>query len=87
MPQVDGTLIRQRAASLRERAARHQQAFLDSRIGHDDEVLMETGGIGHSRQFARVRIEGPHSQAPAGTVCPVRITAREGDVLIAEKRA
>ncbi len=87
MPQVDGTLIRQRAASLRERAARHQQAFLDSRIGHDDEVLMETGGIGHSRQFARVRIESPHSQAPAGTVCPVRITAREGDVLIAEKRA
>lgn len=87
MPQVDGTLIRQRAASLRERAARHQQAFLDSRIGHDDEVLMETGGIGHSRQFARVRIESPHSQAPAGTVCPVRITAREDDVLIAEKRA
>lgn len=84
MPQVDGQVIRARAAELRAAAENQQQQFLETCIGQVDEVLMETGGIGHTRQFARVRITG--GDAAAGSVYPVHITGIDGDVLLAEAR-
>ena len=56
MPQVSGDRIRSRAAALRAKAKIREQAFLESRIGSVDEVLLETGGIGHTGQFAKVRL-------------------------------
>ncbi|XDZ65685.1 tRNA (N(6)-L-threonylcarbamoyladenosine(37)-C(2))-methylthiotransferase MtaB [Alphaproteobacteria bacterium LSUCC0684] len=61
MPQVAGDVIRARAAALRSAATDREQAFLSSRIGAVDDVLMETGGIGHTQQFARVRILSDHN--------------------------
>ena len=58
MPQLTGDVIKARSAELRSAARIQEQAFLKSRIGTWDDVLMETGGIGHSQQFARVRITG-----------------------------
>lgn len=82
MPQVDGRLIRDRAAALRALASRRQQDFLSGLVGETDQVLMETGGIGHTRQFARVRVDDV--AAAAGQVYPVRLTGVEADVLTAE---
>jgi len=56
MPQLAGDVIRSRAGALRAVARDREGAFLASRIGAVDDVLMETGGIGHTQQFARVRI-------------------------------
>lgn len=58
MPQLSGDLIKTRAAAVRSAAKIQEQAFLKSRIGTVDDVLMETGGIGHSQQFAKVRVHG-----------------------------
>ena len=83
MPQLPGAVIRGRAAALRQAAERRQRAFLSTRLGRTDEVLMETGGIGHSSQFAKVRLEGGDPLRP-GAVAPVRFTGLERDVLVGE---
>ena len=46
-------------------------------------MLMETGGIGHTRHFARARLKSDQV-AEAGRLYPVRITGVDGDVLEAE---
>ena len=83
MPQVDGCIIRRRAADLREAARRRQQDYLAASVGAHDEMLMETGGIGHTRHFARARLKSDQV-AEAGRLYPVRITGVDGDVLEAE---
>ena len=83
MPQVPAAEVRARAAGLRRAADRQRREFLSTRLGQVDEVLMETGGVGHSRQFAKVRLAGPGTVAP-GAVAPVRVTSLDGDVLVGE---
>lgn len=82
MPQVEGGLIRDRAGALRAKGQRRQQDFLNTLVGGRDQVLMETGGIGHTRQFARVRLDDKN--ATAGQVYPVHLTGVEQDMLKAE---
>ena len=86
MPQVNQDIIKARAAELRARALIRKTDFLKSRIGHDDEILLETGGIGHSRQFARVKLVDKAAALVAGSIYRVRVTGLEGDVLTAEAR-
>ena len=86
MPQVNQDIIKARAAELRARALIRKTDFLKSRIGHDDEILLETGGIGHSRQFARVKLVDKAAALVAGSIYRVRVTGLEGDVLTAETR-
>ena len=86
MPQVNQDIIKARAAELRARALIRKTDFLKSRIGHDDEILLETGGIGHSRQFARVKLVDRGAALVAGSIYRVRVTGLEGDVLTAETR-
>ena len=83
MPQLPANVVRRRAADLRQAAGRRQREFLSARLGEVEEVLMETGGIGHSRQFAKVRVEGGGLVGP-GAMAPVLITGLEGEVLVAE---
>jgi threonylcarbamoyladenosine tRNA methylthiotransferase MtaB len=58
MPQVNGAVRRERAARLREMgavaAARHMQEL----VGQKFDVLIEQQGLGCTRQFAKVRLEG-----------------------------
>ena len=82
MPQLPGDVVRGRAAALRRAAGRRQREFLSTRLGRTDEVLMETGGVGHSRQFAKIRLEG--GAVRPGAVAPVRVTGIDGDVLVGE---
>ena len=86
MPQVNQDIIKARAAELRAHALIRKTDFLKSRIGHDDEILLETGGIGHSRQFARVKLVDKAAALVAGSIYRVRVTGLEGDVLTAETR-
>ena len=60
MPQVEPEVARQRAARLREAAARRKAAWLRSLVGTTQEVLVEaTGDRGHTANFAEVRLPNP----------------------------
>ncbi|MCG8622738.1 MAG: tRNA (N(6)-L-threonylcarbamoyladenosine(37)-C(2))-methylthiotransferase MtaB [Proteobacteria bacterium] len=74
MPQLPPHVIKQRASEMR--ALAHSQAMRQRvrMLGCADEVVMEAGGIAHSRGFARLRVR-PASPTSliAGKVYPVRI--------------
>ena len=78
MPQLDRATVKARAARLREAAQARRRAWLDSHVGSTHNVLVETGGNGHSDGFAPVRIEG----AGRGELGLARIAARDGDRLV-----
>jgi len=65
MPTVDGLLIKQRAARLRQVGEDALKDFLHSRIGETLEVLVEQGRNGHCRHFASVELT---TDAPVGTL-------------------
>ncbi len=73
MPQVDGKVIRRRAAELRAAVAQQRASWLKSLIGQPLAVLAERDGTGHAANFARAALpEG----TPAGslvTLTPTRI--------------
>jgi threonylcarbamoyladenosine tRNA methylthiotransferase MtaB len=83
MPQVAGTLRRERAARLRAAGDAARQRFFAGRIGRDSRVLVEKSGdgtvTGHCEHFAPVRIVGA---APAGSVVATRITGATDSELI-----
>jgi threonylcarbamoyladenosine tRNA methylthiotransferase MtaB len=81
MPQLPGSVIRERAARLREAgAARHLQ-WLTAQIGGEASVLVERNGGGHTAHFAAVRFAEP---PPPGAILPARLTGIAGDRLLAE---
>lgn len=60
MPQIDGALIRQRAADLRAAVSRVRHRWLEEQVGKPQTILAEADGCGYSESYARVA-------APAGT--------------------
>ena len=52
MPQQDPSVIKSRAAALRQAAAEAEATFLETRLGAIEDVLLETG-VGHTAQFAK----------------------------------
>ena len=82
MPQLPKKTITSRAADLRRQAARRQNCHLDRMVGQSDEILLETGGIGHSRNFSRIKIVT--GVGSAGEIHPVKVLRRTGDFLEAE---
>ncbi len=54
MPQVDGRLIKDRAAQLRAAGQARVAAHLDAQIGKTHQVLMENPRMGRTAQFAEV---------------------------------
>ncbi|MCK9542918.1 MAG: radical SAM protein, partial [Novosphingobium sp.] len=70
MPQVPPTIVKARAAELREHVAAQRSRWLAGLVGKPLAVLAERDGTGHSPEFARVRL--PQGTQP-GTV--VSITA------------
>ena len=84
MPQQQGGVIKTRAAELRRAASVAEQDFLKTCIGQHDDVLVETGGVGHTRQFAKVRMNMP--DVIAGQVYPVRVVASSDNILQVELR-
>jgi threonylcarbamoyladenosine tRNA methylthiotransferase MtaB len=85
MPQLATALIKTRAEEMREVARLAETSFLETLTGKDDDVLMETGGIGHTRQFARAKISSP-IEVEAGRIYPVKVTAASGTLVEVELR-
>ncbi len=79
MPQVPTALRRERAALLREAGTAAVSRFLDSKIGGDAAVLVETGGIGRTEHYAPIRAE---RMPPDGRLATLRVTGRDGGTLI-----
>ncbi|WP_404710009.1 tRNA (N(6)-L-threonylcarbamoyladenosine(37)-C(2))-methylthiotransferase MtaB [Sphingomonas sp. MMS24-J13] len=82
MPQVARSVIKERAARLREAGAAAKAAWLKEQVGKVASVLVELDGVsGHAENFARVVLgEGPGVVKNA--ILPVRMTAVEGDALV-----
>ncbi|MEA3541501.1 MAG: tRNA (N(6)-L-threonylcarbamoyladenosine(37)-C(2))-methylthiotransferase MtaB [Pseudomonadota bacterium] len=85
MPQVDRTVVKDRAARLRAACAAQRERWLQGLIGTTQSVLVERSGqSGHAENFAPVRFTG--AQAPS-TIVAATITGLEKGVLIAQEAA
>ena len=80
MPQVPQAIRKERAARLRALGEERRNAFLTSRIGKTERVLIERNGKGHSEQFADVRFDTPPSD---GSLIDARITGARDSHLMA----
>ena len=72
MPQLDRSLVKERAARLRERGEVALHAHFAGVTGSEHVVLMETNGYGRIEQFTRIRVDGGKS-LPPGTLCRVDV--------------
>ena len=84
MPQVAGSVIRARAGEFRQLGAALAQRQLDAMVGCVDEVVLESGGIAHTRQFAKVVLGEAAVRLTAGARYPVRILRADDQFLHAE---
>jgi threonylcarbamoyladenosine tRNA methylthiotransferase MtaB len=80
MPQLDRTVIKERAARLREAGAAALVRHLDRHQGGELEVLMERGGQARAGDFTPVRIDAP---ARPGALVRASITGHDGQALTA----
>ncbi len=78
MPQVEGGLIKERAARLRALGNERVQRHLHSQLGKRHAVLMENPHMGRTEQFAEVVFE---EAQPEGQIVMARINAVAGDQL------
>ena len=78
MPQLDREVVKARAARLREAADTRRLAWLDSLVGTEQPVLIESRARGHSDAFAPVEVVGSRR----GDLGRVRVTGRDGDRLV-----
>ena len=83
MPQLDGSIIRQRAAALRQHGQARLHRLLDHAVGSRDQMLVEAGNNGHGRNFAKMQLQGDY--VASGTVVDVTVKARQGDSLLVER--
>jgi threonylcarbamoyladenosine tRNA methylthiotransferase MtaB len=80
MPQVNGALIKDRAAQLRNQGQRAMARFLETQIGRAAHVLVERDGLGHSEHYVPVRLDG----VAAGELVAARIVSVDGSHLIGQ---
>jgi len=85
MPQVGRAVARERAAILRDANARRRHAWMDAQAGRTTQMLVERDGLtGHGENFAALALT---ASAEPGSILPVRIGARDGERMIAERIA
>ncbi|MDB5523380.1 MAG: radical methylthiotransferase, MiaB/RimO family protein [Rhizobium sp.] len=80
MPQLDRSLIKDRAGRLRAEGERLYQGHLDGMIGRVETMLVENTGMAHTENFTLVDGLG----LPPRAFAEVRITGHNGKHLIAE---
>ena len=85
MPQHDPAVIKARAAALRRAADDVETQFLKTRIGATEEMLLETGGVGHTAQFAKAKLRmAGDDRFVAGQIYPVRVLGIADNMLDVE---
>ncbi|MBS0234359.1 MAG: tRNA (N(6)-L-threonylcarbamoyladenosine(37)-C(2))-methylthiotransferase MtaB [Proteobacteria bacterium] len=83
MPQVHGTLIKERAARLRKKGTEVLSSYLNSQRDRLVDVLVEGDGKGRTPQFAEVLLDGMH-QVEAGAIVRTQIMRVDADRLVGE---
>ncbi len=80
MPQVDGSVIRERASRLRDKASERLALRLDRHVGKRRLALVENGARARLPDFAPIRIEGeiPH----AGRTARFDLVSRNANELV-----
>jgi threonylcarbamoyladenosine tRNA methylthiotransferase MtaB len=81
MPQVERSIVKERAANLRAKGAAALSSFLGAQAGSEVELLAENGGVGRTRHFAEMRL--PASVAP-GALVRARVNGHDGQRLSGE---
>jgi threonylcarbamoyladenosine tRNA methylthiotransferase MtaB len=84
MPQLSGTIRRERAARLRALGDQRRDRYLASLLGAEAEILAEKDGRGYTRHYAPARID---RAVTAGEIVRVRIIGTEGGTLTARLAA
>jgi threonylcarbamoyladenosine tRNA methylthiotransferase MtaB len=79
MPQLPGSVVRERAARLRDAGEAGLTAELSSRIGSETEVLIERAGLGRAAFYAAVSCS---TQYPEGSIRRMRMVGCSGRNLI-----
>jgi threonylcarbamoyladenosine tRNA methylthiotransferase MtaB len=80
MPQVPKDVRRERAATLRAAGEAALATFLHGQIGTMRRALVEREGVGHTDQFAPLRVVG--EKLEPGTVATFHIQAVENGMLV-----
>ncbi len=81
MPQLERSIVKERAALLRAKGQVALSRFLDARVGETHTVLMEPEGRGRTKQFTPVAVSG--TEARANTFEQVTITGHDDTRLLA----
>lgn len=84
MPQVDGRIIKQRAARLRDVGKAAVDRHLAAQINTSHAVLMERPNLGRTQHFAEVVFSEPQ---PEGQIIPTMITGHKNGKLLGERAA
>jgi threonylcarbamoyladenosine tRNA methylthiotransferase MtaB len=79
MPQLDKSLVKERARRLREKGGEALARHLAGEVGKVREVLAENPTSGRTPQFTEVRLEAAHKP---GSLARVRLTGIEGSRLV-----
>jgi threonylcarbamoyladenosine tRNA methylthiotransferase MtaB len=80
MPQLDRSIVKQRARCLRERGALALRRHLDGEVGARRRVLVESRHAGRTEQFTAVKLAAP---AEPGTILDLGIAGHDGRQLLA----
>jgi threonylcarbamoyladenosine tRNA methylthiotransferase MtaB len=81
MPQVKKSVVKARAAALREEGGKARARYFAGQLGKRAAILIEHDGFGRSEHYAPVRVE---SGATPGEILPVAITGHSDDELAGE---
>jgi len=81
MPQVSRTIVKERAARLRQLGSEVLARYLASQQGAIVDVLTERENVGRTAQFAEIRLDG---NAPAATFLRARVRGTDGQRLAGE---
>ena len=76
MPPVDKAVRKARAARLRDAGSGAVRQYLESRIGHTEDVLIEKPNLGRTAYFAPIRVDG---DAASGAIVAARVTGVDGN--------
>jgi threonylcarbamoyladenosine tRNA methylthiotransferase MtaB len=80
MPQLDRTIVKERAQRLREKGEAAFVRHLDAQVGARLKVLTERGGIGRTEQFTAVRLAAPMAH---GRLLDLTMAGHNGRQLLA----
>lgn len=73
MPQVDRTIVKQRAAQLRAETQKTRDEWLHSLIGREQQVLAEKDGTGYGPSFARVAVPEGNAAGRIVNITPTKL--------------